>query len=381
MNVSSSHWIKQVKSIALQSQAIPMWGTFPAFPWESFSETFSSQFGIKQLTMTATHADWKKESESLSGIGDSFLHLSIELSPLKGHFFLVFPIEDFSKLSAWAMDGNEKNSGFCDPSLQKGFFRYLCAESMEILENMQIFPNLRARLIEAPLIQEEAYCVDIAIKREEETIWARAIFPALFHQSFKNHYTQDSTLSIPSTLYPTLFTNLSLCAGHVTLSQKELNKIRLGDFVLLDSCSYSPTSKKGTFQLELAQVPLFQTKIKQETIKILDYADYFEEQTTMNDATNDNLFEEIIEEEMSTHTHPKETLVSPKKVPVTLTVEVAHLKMSLDRLLKLKPGNFLELSVQIENGVSLMANGRCIGKGELLQIEDVIGVKITKLGE
>lgn len=55
--------------------------------------------------------------------------------------------------------------------------------------------------------------------------------------------------------------------------------------------------------------------------------------------------------------------------------------MSLDKLLKLKPGNVIELGVQVEKGVNLVANGQCVGKGELLQLGDVIGVKITKLGE
>jgi len=45
------------------------------------------------------------------------------------------------------------------------------------------------------------------------------------------------------------------------------------------------------------------------------------------------------------------------------------------------PKNVLELGIQPERGVNLVANGKCVGKGELLQIGDVIGVKITKLGE
>lgn len=78
---------------------------------------------------------------------------------------------------------------------------------------------------------------------------------------------------------------------------------------------------------------------------------------------------------------PQQQMVSPKKVPISLTVEVAKMRMNLDKLLKLKPGNVLELGVQPEKGVNLVANGQCVGKGELVQVGDVIGVKITKLGE
>ena len=90
------------------------------------------------------------------------------------------------------------------------------------------------------------------------------------------------------------------------------------------------------------------------------------------------------EEEMAAkhmgQTHSEE-MISPKKVPIHLSVEVAHLKMNLDKLLKLKPGNTLELNVKPEQGVSLVANGKCMAKGNLVQIGDVIGVKITKIGQ
>ena len=294
---------------------------------------------------------------------------------------MSFHLKIFSKLSSWAIHPDAGNDGFSDPYLQKGFFRYLCAEAMAILEGLQIFPGLSPKLIDMPLAKEDGYCIDIAIEHEGETIWGRMICPAIFQESMKQHYAQDWELSVPSNLYETFFADLSILAGKTTLSQESWKKIQEGDFVILDHCSYYPNLKKGTFQLEYENAPLFQVKVKEENIKILDYAHYFEE-NKMDDENYEEPFGEPMEEEaVSVEEAPKEPMLSPKKVPVALTVEVARIKMSLDKLLKLKPGNVLELGVQVEKGVNLVANGQCVGRGELLQIGDVIGVKITKLGE
>lgn len=379
--MQTENWMKHVESVALGAQDVPMWGSMPSFPWKEFTKALESALGSTKLKLTGGQAEWKKGSEILSGMGRSPLQLAIEMSPLKGSFSLVFPSEDFSKLSSWAIHPEAGSKGFSDPYLQKGFFRFLCAESISIIDKLQIFQGLTPKIIDMPLAKEDAYCVDIAIEREGETVWGRMICPALFQESFKHHYAQDWNFSIPSHLYQDLMVDLSMTAGATTLPQEAWSNLQEGDFVLLDHCSYYPKLKKGTFQLSVDHTPLFQAKVKEDAIKLLDYAHYIEEKP-MDDENFEEPFNESMDDEaVSVEEAPESPMLSPKKVPVSLTVEVARMKMNLDKLLKLKPGNVLELGVQPEKGVSLVANGQCVGKGELLQIGDVIGVKITKLGE
>ncbi|MCB1109396.1 MAG: type III secretion system cytoplasmic ring protein SctQ [Chlamydiia bacterium] len=375
------NWMKHVESVALGAQDVPMWGAVPSFPWETFTKELQTALNTTKLKMTGGSAEWKKGNEILSGMGRSPLQLAIEMSPLKGSFSLVFPSEDFSKLSSWAIHPEAGNEGFSDPYLQKGFFRYLCTGGMAILDRLQVFQGLTPKLIEMPLAKEDAYCIDIAIEHEGETVWGRIICPTLFQESFKHHYAQDWNFSLPSHLYQELMVDVSLSAGETRLPQDGWLNIQEGDFILLDHCSYYPQLKKGTFQLSVAQTPLFQAKLKEDAIKLLDYAHYFEEKP-MDDENFEESFNEPMEEKaVSVEEAPESPMLSPKKVPVNLTVEVARLKINLDKLLKLKPGNVLELGVQPEKGVNLVANGKCVGKGELLQVGDVIGVKILKLGE
>jgi len=384
MSTPSKSWIKQIESLVVQSQDHPMWGALPSFPWDGFAKELASSLNMPKLKLSAGSAGWKKGGSILSGMGRSPLQLSIELSPLEGSFSLIFPSEDFSKLSSWAIDPKAKNEGFSDPYLQKGFFRYLTLEAISLFDKMHIYGNLTPKLIEGSLEKEDSYCIDIAIEREEETIWGRIICPPLFQESFKSYFAKDWNFSIPSHLYEEIFLDLSLSAGETKLSLESWKKVTEGDFILLDYCSYYPNLKKGTFQLQFESTPLFQVKPKEESIKVLDYAHYFEE-NKMSDENLEEPFEEAMEEapaeSISVEEVPEEKMLSPKKVPISLTVEVARLRMNLDTLLKLKPGSILELGVQPEKGVNLVANGRCVGRGDLIQVGDVIGVKITKLGK
>jgi flagellar motor switch protein FliN/FliY len=190
---------------------------------------------------------------------------------------------------------------------------------------------------------------------------------------------------ISSPLSSHLDMTLSLIAGRVLLTQKEFNEIHQGDFVLLDFCSFAPDTKKGTFSLALGNMPLFQVKLREEKIKILDFSNYYEA-IHMHESTDEEIKsydEETIEpepeEERSYLLEKEEKMVQPQNIPLNITVEVAKIKMSLDRLLQLRPGNVLELAVRPEQGVLLTVEGNPIARGQLLQVGEMIGVKILSI--
>jgi len=384
MALVSENWIKHIESLVIQSLDLSMWGSFPAFSWEEFSSHISTALNVRELKLYAGGSEWKNREEILSGLGETPLQLAIALSPLQGSCSILFPIEDVTKLSSWIIHSEAQNEGFVDFDLQKGFFRYLCLEVLSIFSSMDICRGLKPRLVDQPLADEDAYCIDVAVEYKEETIWGRLVCPVSFQQSFKVHFSQDWNLSLRSHLYQDVFLELSLNAGQTKMSQDAWSKVDIGDFMLIDSCSYYPELKKGTFQMQCRNIPLFQVKIKEESIKILDYAYYFEDQKMGNENLEES-FDESVEddiiEEPSTQDPPQQEFISPKKIPISLTVEVAKIRINLDNLLKLRPGNVLELGVHPEKSVNLVADGACVGQGELVQIGDVVGVKIIKLGK
>jgi flagellar motor switch protein FliN/FliY len=169
----------------------------------------------------------------------------------------------------------------------------------------------------------------------------------------------------------------------------------VGDFILLDRCTFDPTTKKGTAALVLDHTPLLRVRIKDNSLKIIDYAFYREEHHPMNpeipsdeEKQEDFSSAEFENEDGSNQEHlwspendTTEKLISTKEIPLTLTVEVARMRINLEKLMQLSPGNILELPVRPEHGVDVVIGGKKVAKAELVKLGEMLGIKILQLGE
>ncbi len=72
--------------------------------------------------------------------------------------------------------------------------------------------------------------------------------------------------------------------------------------------------------------------------------------------------------------------ISPQEVPLDIVVEIGRIRMSLQKLLELEPGNILELDIHPEDGVDLVVNGQKIARAELLSLGETLGVRIIDIG-
>jgi flagellar motor switch protein FliN/FliY len=67
-------------------------------------------------------------------------------------------------------------------------------------------------------------------------------------------------------------------------------------------------------------------------------------------------------------------------VRISVSVEVGRIQMSLRQVMALGPGSVIELQQSASEPVGIFANGRCIGRGEIVVVGDQFGVRITELG-
>lgn len=68
-------------------------------------------------------------------------------------------------------------------------------------------------------------------------------------------------------------------------------------------------------------------------------------------------------------------------VPVTLVFELGRTQMALGELRTLAAGYSFDLGKDLRAPVDILANGRKIGSGELIQIDERIGVRVNRLFE
>lgn len=71
--------------------------------------------------------------------------------------------------------------------------------------------------------------------------------------------------------------------------------------------------------------------------------------------------------------------VALDELEVTLTFVVGQTTLSLGELKTLAPGASFELPAPVSEAVTIQANGKAIGTGELLEVGGRVGVRITKL--
>ena len=66
-------------------------------------------------------------------------------------------------------------------------------------------------------------------------------------------------------------------------------------------------------------------------------------------------------------------------VPVTVTVELGSCRMPMREVLQLNSGSVVQLDKIAEAPVDLYVNQKRIAHGEVVVIEDRLGIKITKV--
>ena len=66
-------------------------------------------------------------------------------------------------------------------------------------------------------------------------------------------------------------------------------------------------------------------------------------------------------------------------VPVTLTVELGSCQMSMKDILQLDVESLIELDTMADAPVDVLINHKKIAKGEIVVMEDRIGIRITEI--
>ena len=289
---------------------------------------------------------------------------------MRGSYIYIAASQDsINKISSWLVEEPDIGGHLVTKEIQEGFFRFLLIKSLFLIEEMPIADGLTFHIKEEDIpFLENSYLVDVEVKNNNHSAWVRCIFPKSFQESFKKHFAVMSPFRDRARV-----SNIELLChiegGETSLSLDEIRSLRAGDFLFLQGgLSYT---------LALAEKPLFHIQVEEGRIKILDYADYYGVDMAEN-------FDVISEEETAggkpkSKKKKKDEMTALKQVPLLVRVEIACLSMTIEKLLSLSPGDFLELGISTNDPVYLNVNGQRIGTGELLQLEDRVGVRIISI--
>ena len=400
MNEAPVHWVKQIQDILIEAQSFPMAGQPPAFPWDALSEKIGELLHAPETKITPRKMEQFSPEAFASGLGAGYLTIAIELTPLTGQVFWLMGKEDVAKLGALTLLNSNGGKGFSSSKFQEGFYYFLATQAIAAIDSLGAFKDLSPKIGKFSVLpQEDALCIDIEIEHPKATLWGRLVCPTSFKEAFVFHFGNQPPPPLTSDLAQQIDVSLRLEIGHTALPLSRWKKVSVGDFIMLDRCTFDPETLKGTAMLVLENNPLLRARIKDNSIKILDYASYKEELDLQNPELPEEEIEESFEEpEMPPsefETEPteeerhlwetqngeaEEKPAAPIEVPSLFIIETTRLHINLDKLLQLTPGSVLEYSIQPEHGVEVTLDGKMVARAELVKLGEMIGIKILQLG-
>lgn len=402
-------WLKSVPDVIKSQDEIPLWGYPPPFPWELFNQELAKIFELPDLKVSCLNTEWVARENLLSKFGqDPAIH-PFSVTPLAGLAYWICSKNDLKRIFAllFPKDSLEERHLEWDEEWENQFYLFLALQAIHGFQNTKFDTSLAPQaLVDVTIPDTPCLCFDIEIKTGDQSFYSRLAISPQMRQSLKQKYALK-TQSYSSEISSAITTQVHVVIGSASLPKEEWRQAKPGDFLILDSCSYTPDDEKGRVVLTINNLPIFRAKIKDRSLKLLEYPLLQEVQTPMTEYEDEEEFDdgtfeaeddESITDEPETETaeetgEEKPPLPSPKdllrqsqstetrvvnleKIPLTISVEIARIQMSIQQLLELAPGNMLDLEITPDKEVDLVVNGRCIGKGELLKLGETLGVRI-----
>ena len=412
-------WLKSISHDLYLMDQKPLLGFSKPFPSEELGKSLAKTLGLEQCTISLSAGDWKEKESCFKGIGTPFFSSRLGASGIAGNAYFIMSKHDVQKLFSLTLRLSLFTVGEQSQDIIESFYHFLsihtlfCANQLRFAENISF--SLHA--YEEPPKEHAFLCRDVFVTVQEEVFTFRLLMDQEFMSSWIHHF---STQIGKAKQLDTIPVTLHLEAAKLQLPLKSLLEIKPGDFIICDKMSYCPNDEKNKLLLTLEERPLFRVSLQADSIKILEipiateeydsmvekipptspiykhqdfHEDLFEDDDDFED--EDTLSEVDAQNEMSKEEHqeskqtPPQTAhakaplsgkITPDDIPITVTVELAKVSLSAQKLIELQPGNLIELDSQPDSSCTLVTGGKIIGRGEILKIGDTLGIRVLEIG-
>ncbi|MCH9617357.1 MAG: hypothetical protein SP4CHLAM5_09770 [Chlamydiia bacterium] len=401
---ASSTWLKKAIPEIFDTLSLSERGSIPPFPVDEIVGTLKESLGLEDFSVAIEKMDFIDGDTFFEGLGRKTLSIPLTLSPLKGLFHLVMGMKDVQTLISCMEKGVEDSTKILveNESIVKGLYTYFITEAIDSIMQKKVYANLNLKISEGTIKEFSAYAIDLSIQVKGNYLPARILIPDTFYKEIHAHFT-----FIPPTLenlenIPDVNVPITVRTGSIELNQDELSSLENGDYLILHNSFYKPSEKKGSFQMLIGNQPIFQTKMQKDGIKVLDYLYFYNEENMdeneLDSPLGENFEQEAIfhEETLDTPSNPEDfdidqeeegfgedAMLAPEKttlsgVSLTMNMEIARFSLSLEELKKITPGYKLPIKINPRH-VNLVISGKSVGTGEIIEIGDTIGIKVTEL--
>jgi type III secretion system YscQ/HrcQ family protein len=163
---------------------------------------------------------------------------------------------------------------------------------------------------------------------------------------------------------------IALCAhaARVTLHRRELAALAVGDVIIPDRCALARDARGYAGPIELHAIG---------NARVLLHAQAHAAALTIDAVTGNG--EDVMSEGKRIQTAALDAARLGDDVPLELCLEVARFNLPLGELSALAPGEILSTGRAIGEHVALSIAGRVVARGELVDIDGEIGMRVLEL--
>lgn len=199
-----------------------------------------------------------------------------------------------------------------------------------------------------------------ALSTSQATVWLRAL-PPLPPQ------TQNDALAIDEKLHP-IPASLQFLLGASQLSRGCLSRVAPGDVLLVT---------EHALRMRCNALVLGWYSITEEGITVDELLNepYEEAAEAALQASPEQAGEDAIEDEQAA----RAGFAGIARIPVRLEFVLQQNKLTMGELSQMYSGQVIALAPEAEKQVLVLANGAVLGRGELVQMDDRLGVEIIDL--
>jgi flagellar motor switch protein FliN len=414
------NWIKEIEASLIALDEKPQFPIPQPLNFQQLEHDLQQLVGRSDLKLLHHSKGWVSSDQLFAGLGEKLHPLTIEWTPVEPPSLFVTDQQNLKDLISLLLQSEEGGNFFYESPYLQSFYAYFAVEVLRLLMKQPFSSPLTPRLGPLPeekeireiTGEESCFVIDIGLSLGGKNFWGKLLLSESFRREWKSYFAYLGPPSLSEEMKEKLNVEISLEVAHTRLGFEEWKKIKRGDFIVLDHCSYDPLEHKGGVALTLKQRPIFRGRLKEGGIKITSYPAYEEVSEAMEknsfeknfgpDDVDEDLYGDLgedeesefdeEEEEVFTSLEPQKEPLKPKEapaeegpsisaadLPVHLTVEVGRIQMTAKELMALAPGNLIELNVSPEQGVDLVINGKKVGRGELIRMGDILGVRILSL--
>lgn len=389
-------WLPQMERLCLEATLDPSIGGMPAPPLALIGELVAQALHLDGLEIELEGA---RPAAPALELHENEFTFFLDALPLEGMVAISVSKDAFWELLATDSAASTLRAE-ADSDIAEGFLMFAAMHIAQALRQAQ-YPPKCSWTISDEWRGEPALCWPGMLKYSTGQLPFRIEASAELLSALKHIFAKQPLRSLNPQLAALIEVSLDLAIGGAHLTLGELRQLQLGDLLLLDWLEFSGEDGAGTVYLKMGPQTLWSCSLQNKQLETIKPFPTTVEAHTMSFPPDDDLFDDLDEqesfEELELDTPDAEVLTkqasktkkrSRSKLSaddldssqIRLTVSLGRLNIALRELLELTPGAVLELPQSLPAPtVELLVGERCVGRAELVQLEDSLGVRIMEL--